>query len=254
MAGDVLKTTNGGSNWLIVNSGTTKDLMYICLTDNITGFICGQIYGGVILKTTNTGNNWRIVFDQNDVSTNFRSICFPTTNIGYAIGNRVFKTTDIGESWFQQITPNLESLNSVYFTNANTGYVVGTNGTIFKTTDGGGPIGIKPISNKIPANFVLYQNYPNPFNPTTKIKYSIPSNVKSETSNVKLIIYDILGREVETLVNEKLQPGTYEVEWSATGGGSNYASGVYFYKLTASDPESSSGLYFVQSRKMVLVK
>ena len=111
-------------------------------------------------------------------------------------------------------------------------------------------VGIQPISNKIPISYELYQNYPNPFNPTTKIKFSIPSNVKSETSNVKLVVYNVLGKEAATLVNEKLSPGTYEVEWN----GSNYPSGVYFYKLTISDPETSSGLIFNETKKMMLMK
>jgi hypothetical protein len=63
---------------------------------------------------------------------------------------------------------------------------------------------------------------------------------------VRLIVYDILGREITTLVNEELKPGTYEVEWSATGGGSNYPSGVYFYKLITTE--------YTETRKMVLVK
>jgi hypothetical protein len=67
---------------------------------------------------------------------------------------------------------------------------------------------------------------------------------------VRLIIYDILGREVTTLVNEQLRPGTYEVIWDA----SKYASGVYFYKLTAGDPSASSGQVFTESKKMVLIK
>jgi type IX secretion system substrate protein len=104
------------------------------------------------------------------------------------------------------------------------------------------PIGIEPLSNELPAKFQLYQNFPNPFNPVTKIKFDIPSNVKRETSNAKIIIYDVLGREVATLVNEKLKPGTYEVEWDGT----NYPSGVYYYRLVAGD--------FSETKKMVLIK
>ena len=104
------------------------------------------------------------------------------------------------------------------------------------------PNGIKRISSELPKIFMLYQNYPNPFNPTTKIKFSIPSNVKSETSNVRLVVNDILGREVATLVNDKLQPGSYEVEWDASG----YASGVYFYRLSATE--------YTETKKMILMK
>jgi len=63
---------------------------------------------------------------------------------------------------------------------------------------------------------------------------------------VKLVIYDILGREIAVLVNEKQSAGTYQVEWSATGGGTNFTSGVYFYKLTAGD--------YSETKKMVLIK
>jgi len=99
-------------------------------------------------------------------------------------------------------------------------------------------IGIKPISSQIQKQFSLNQNYPNPFNPTTKIRFSLPMAIQ----NVRLIIYDILGREVATLVNQTLQPGTYEVDWNET----NYSSGVYFYKLTAGN--------FTDVKKMILMK
>ena len=97
----------------------------------------------------------------------------------------------------------------------------------------------------IPTVFSLSQNYPNPFNPTTTIKYSIPS---VETQNlasqplVRLIIYDILGREIATLVNENKKPGYYEVEFDASG----FSSGIYYYRIQAGD--------FVAVKKMILLK
>ncbi len=92
-------------------------------------------------------------------------------------------------------------------------------------------------SKVIPTQFLLYQNYPNPFNPTTKIQYDIPTDTK-----VQLKVYDILGREVKTLVNEYQTAGKYNVEFNAR----NLASGVYIYQL------SSRG--FVKSRKMLVIK
>ena len=88
-----------------------------------------------------------------------------------------------------------------------------------------------------PTNFMLYNNYPNPFNPTTIIKYSIP-----EASFTSLIIYNELGKEVSTLVNETKSAGTYEVEFNA----SNLSSGVYYYKLQAGS--------FTETKKMILAK
>jgi G:T/U-mismatch repair DNA glycosylase len=108
---------------------------------------------------------------------------------------------------------------------------------------------INLISNEIPSSYSLSQNYPNPFNPTTKIKFDIPKFSSSEgygfsrgVGLVTLTVYDIMGREVQTLVNESLQPGSYE----ATFDGSSLNSGVYFYKLITKD--------FVQTRRMVLIK
>jgi len=94
----------------------------------------------------------------------------------------------------------------------------------------------------LPNVFALEQNYPNPFNPTTRIKYSIPSNVNRETSNVSLIIYDILGTEIATLANEKKAAGNYVVEFDASG----LSSGIYFYTLRSGS--------FTQTRKMIVLK
>lgn len=84
--------------------------------------------------------------------------------------------------------------------------------------------------------------FQNPFNPVTTIKFTIPSNVKRQTSIVKLNIFDMLGREVTTLINEEKQPGTYEVQFDATG----LSSGIYFYRLTTDS--------FIETKKMMVVK
>lgn len=78
-----------------------------------------------------------------------------------------------------------------------------------------------------PEEFSLAQNYPNPFNPVTKIKFSVPQNENGITSNVKLLIFDVLGKEVASLVNDKLVSGNYEMNFD----GSNLPSGIYFYTL-----------------------
>ncbi len=97
-------------------------------------------------------------------------------------------------------------------------------------------------SNIIPEEYSLSQNYPNPFNPTTTISFSIPNIASSFNSNVTLKIYDLLGREVNTLVNEVKQPGSYQVQFDA----SELSSGIYFYALSAGD--------FYQTKKLVLLK
>ncbi|MCX6163750.1 MAG: T9SS type A sorting domain-containing protein [Ignavibacteriae bacterium] len=115
------------------------------------------------------------------------------------------------------------------------------------------PVGIKQISNNVPSEYKLYQNYPNPFNPSTIIKYQVASKEDGfrtgafRNDKVVLKVYDILGKEVATLVNEKQSPGVYEVTWDARhGGSSTLPSGIYFYKL-----ETQS---YKETKKMVLLK
>ncbi|MFA5011669.1 MAG: exo-alpha-sialidase [Ignavibacteria bacterium] len=100
-----------------------------------------------------------------------------------------------------------------------------------------GNVGIKNISTEVSSEFSLEQNYPNPFNPTTNIKFAIP-----RASSVKISVFDATGREVKVLVNEQLQPGTYQADWNASA----YSSGVYFYKLSAGD--------FLETKRMILLK
>jgi hypothetical protein len=109
------------------------------------------------------------------------------------------------------------------------------------------PVGITKISSEIPEEFNLFQNYPNPFNPTTKIRFEIPlrrglDGTDGDRQGVFLKVYDELGREIQTLVNENLSPGTYEIDWDGT----NYPSGVYYYTISAGD-------YF-ETKKMVLLR
>jgi hypothetical protein len=101
----------------------------------------------------------------------------------------------------------------------------------------GPPIGIKNISETVPAQFMLYQNYPNPFNPISNIKFQM-----SNFAFANLKVYDVLGKEVVTLVNEQLKLGIYEVEFDGT----NYPSGIYYYQFVAGD--------YTETKKMILVK
>jgi len=104
----------------------------------------------------------------------------------------------------------------------------------------------------IPAEFSLEQNYPNPFNPTTNFQFGIPVRPEGGTGLqfVTLRVYDVLGREVATLVNEELKPGRHEVTFDGT----NLASGVYFYRLSVGSSSTKSGQSFVATKKFVLMK
>ena len=99
------------------------------------------------------------------------------------------------------------------------------------------PIGVKKIGTNIPSKFELRQNFPNPFNPSTTINFAIPTNV-----NVQMKVYNLLGQEMQTLLNENKPAGYYTLNWD----GSRFPSGTYFYRIIAGD--------FFQTNKMVLVK
>lgn len=160
-------------------------------------------------------------------------------------GPGIYESTNDGNTWTQindGIThaPNVSILAAVNHGNGNYSVYAG----LFENTNGGAEIykrdfiiGIQPVSNQIPAKFALSQNYPNPFNPTTNIEFSVP-----KASHIKLVIYDILGHEVETLVDGELKAGTYKTDWNA----SRYSSGVYFYKLVTNG--------FTETKKMILTK
>jgi len=233
----VSKTINGGLNWLVLytedgppESNLFRDT-YFPTSD--TGIIIGKS-GNSIYRTFNSGINWSEITTGGGLTDLF----FINSKTGWAVNQTgyVYKTTNTGSLWTYSATPVSIQLNTVRFINPLTGWAVGVNGTILKSTNGG-VTGITQFTGLSPNKFSLSQNYPNPFNPQTKIKFAVP-----KSSFTKLIIYDLLGREVETLVNEELKPGTYEADWD----GSNYSSGVYFYKIISGD--------FVEIKKMVLMK
>jgi hypothetical protein len=155
------------------------------------------------------------------------------------------RSTDAGVSWGADIRLTNNTANSFYPSVAVSGSVVHVvwtdhrdgNWEIYYKRDPTGNVGIQNISTEIPSAYSLSQNYPNPFNPETNIKFAIPKN-----GFVNIAIFDMLGKELETLVNEQLAPGTYETNWNA----SNYPSGVYFYKLSAGD--------ISETKKMLLLK
>ncbi len=111
------------------------------------------------------------------------------------------------------------------------------NNEIYYKRNPTGNVGIQNISTEIPSAYSLSQNYPNPFNPITNVKFSILNS-----GDVKLVVYDVMGREVQTLVNERLNAGTYETTFD----GSLLPSGVYFYKLSVGD--------YSETKKLTLIK
>ncbi len=208
--------STGNLNWLklydslnfidLRNVTLTKDGNYVFTGtwDSIGNF---TLYT-VLLKTDTSGNElWHKLFGFNNSDR----------------GEQVKSTSDSGYVIIGRREPYL----------AGQIYIIKTDKNGFANP----PIGIVPISNSIPENYYLSQNYPNPFNPVTNIRFST-----TESEIVKLLVCDILGKELAVLVNESLKPGSYEVKFDAT----NFASGLYFYTL-----ESGS---FRETKKMVLIK
>ncbi|MCB9248944.1 MAG: T9SS type A sorting domain-containing protein [Ignavibacteriales bacterium] len=97
-------------------------------------------------------------------------------------------------------------------------------------------------NSQLTTKYFISQNYPNPFNPSTTIKYEIPSDLRFEAQDVRLEVFDVLGKEVATLVNQKQKSGFYKVTWDA----SSQTSGVYFYRLKVGE--------FIQTQKMILLR
>ncbi len=257
------KTTDSGQNWdfsaFYLNSNEGR-ITGIDFTDQFIGYASCRVWDGrgAISKTTDNGNNWSTIF----FSSVLNSIDFPISNaslIGYAVGDAgtVLKTYNTGISWFTQTSGTNKRLNKVFFMDLDFGYIVGDEGTILKTTTGGEPvtnIGENESGTGEQFTFKLYQNTPNPFsaggrsayggNPSTTIRFTIldfpAGNGTGRFTTLK--VYDVLGNEVATLVNEEKPVGHYEVEFDATG----LPSGIYYYQLRTNS--------FIETRKMILTK
>jgi photosystem II stability/assembly factor-like uncharacterized protein len=280
--GKIMKTTDAGASWSNLTSGLQNALSSIYFRNEITGYISGS---AIIMKTTNAGTSWTPLNAPYVNFENIREITFTDDNTGYGVSDqgRILHTTNAGTSWDLLNSGTTEALFSINFTSPDTAFVCGYNGTIIRTTDAGvswspqvsgvtdiltkiwftspavgyistwyskilkttngGITFVQKLSNEVPGEFSLRQNYPNPFNPSTTIKFDIPAaGQRHAFANLRLTVYDITGKEIAVLLNEPLAEGSFEVVWNSPG----YASGVYFYKLTAGS--------FTETRKMVLSK
>ena len=195
------------------------------------------------IKTTDGGKTW---FEKQFFETAYyvQGIGFANDTLGWIGGNSsqpTYFTTDGGDTWASAEFGT--RINRFYFVNELLGYAGGQ--TVYKYT---GQIVTSIEDLEKPSGFSLSQNYPNPFNPTTKIKFTIPQlePVEGGTNNgilyVTLKIYDNLGKEVMTVVDEQMRPGENEIEIYA----GDLASGVYYYQLQAGT--------FVDSKKMIVLK
>lgn len=264
----IIKLNNSGIlQWSKVFS-VFLDRAYSITQTNDGGYaIAGYTGGGgsmLILKLNPDGTlQWSRVVNGGSVQTYAYSI-LQTTDGGYAAagyggifsatGMYIVKFDNNGNTCANTISHNISADSGGIFGNpipTITNITINDTTLTFPTATHGFVtpicvIGIQPVSNEIPASYKLYQNFPNPFNPVTIIKFDIASTFSG--SEFLLQIYDMLGREIAVLVNQSLHSGTYHVEWDGT----NYASGIYYYKLSVLN--SISSIKFNETKRMVLIK
>ncbi|MFC2092543.1 T9SS type A sorting domain-containing protein [Bacteroidota bacterium] len=231
------RSLNAGYNFQGVNIIPVDIRRFIFDNNDNSIYITTQTNNAGILKSTNNGTSWSVIFNLKCYDIEIDPL---NANIFYAgTDNGIYKTTNKGLNWFiynNTFTPSKIVLGLVKNPNSGDTIFTVTSKAIYKVY-GQAVTNTKNINEITPSSYILHQNYPNPFNPSTTIKFDLP-----KTSEVKLIIYDALGRVVATLVNEKLNARSYEVSWD----GSKYTSGVYYYQMEADD--------FIETRKLVLIK
>jgi len=241
----LLKTTDNGKSWTNMNYNNygflikfyNEKLGFVISTQGLPGF------NFAFNRTKDGGNNWETLYPPSNDFQNYPSdlefVPGNPSELWFANSVNLYFSTDTGRTWTAQKIYN-GNLNGseIVFTDNNHAWLLCDGGKVFYTSNNGGIItAVSPAVSNTPSEYLLKQNYPNPFNPSTTISFSIP-----KTSFVTIKVYDVLGREVTTLVNEEKSPGNYSVNFNA----SNLPSGVYLYRIQA-------GFYSVV-KKMELLK
>lgn len=229
-------SNNNGSSWTLLAALDTVMITSVKTNgSNIYVTTSGSTSNpGSIWISSNNGTNWART--QISGTIGYNSIVIVNNDVFIGSTSGILLSRDNGNTWRfknEGINGTWGSFVLVY----GNGYIFAPNfGKTYKRlyTE---IISVRNISTEVPDKFSLSQNYPNPFNPSTTIRYQIP---KQEVITLK--IFDVTGKVIETLVNEKQSPGTYEVNWNA----SKYSSGVYFYRVEAEN--------FTDTKRMLLIK
>jgi len=240
--GGIFKSTDGGESWLQVSASPVG-----MLAVKANGYIFAGAIGEGIRRSTDGGSTWVQV--NNGLGDSYQRgitlLWVGSKGEIYAGSGRgqVFRSTNDGDSWLL-LGAGLAGVWVLSLAVDSSGYLfAGTEGAgVFRSTQ---PVtGIAETGVWMRRSFVLNQNCPNPFNPSTTISFDIP-----QQSHVKLVVYDVLGREVRTLVDEEKEPGRYSVTFDA----SDLPTGVYLYRLSVSGgPGQASS--FSEMRKMLVVR
>ena len=236
------RSLDSASTWHLIENGLPNTTKWFIAAKNDTVFT----WTGFVYRSTNNGDTWEIANTGLPSGMGLSGIFMEDKYLFAAtFDNRIFMTRINNINWVD-ISDGL-----IITGNANITDVTKNEEYIFASGNTG--VWRRPIwqvtsmkdlgqNNLLHTHIILGQNYPNPFNPSTKIKFTIPEEARGERQEVTLKVYDVLGNEIATLVNEELSSGEYEVEFNATG----LPSGIYFYQLKARE--------FIQTKKMVLLK
>lgn len=243
-AARVRLTTNNSSSW------NTQQLSVSGNYTSAIAFHSNKLYGVAatatslpnISRTTDGGVTWMNVNIGSGVTGTCYFVWVPATPVVYILGSNggIKRSTDNGISWVTTPTPGVTNLTHFDFMHSGMviyGYAVSSNGNIIKLADTLNILTGVNSNNNFPNKYSLSQNYPNPFNPSTNISFSVP-----QSSSVKISVFDLLGRELSTPVNEFKQAGNYEITFDA----GRLGSGVYYYRMTAGD--------FTDTKKMIVIK
>ena len=244
IAGVIWRTNDGGFSWSAGNYSPEPFYdFYVKDQNNLISAGGDFEYGVQICNTSDAGANWK--YFSLELFGQAYSIDFRTPNEGWmALGySRTWAVTyDSGNTWISIPVTDSADLYSVDFTDSLHGWAVGDQGVILKYVNVG--VSVNSDDNVIPESAYLEQNYPNPFNPVTRINYLLRSGGK-----VILKVYDILGKEVVTLLDQTKAAGSYDVVFD----GGNLPGGIYYYTLDFENSDLNAG-HFKKSRKMLLLK
>jgi hypothetical protein len=233
----VFRSTNDGTSWTAVNTGLTNTNVTAFAVSG-TNLFAGTNGGGVFLSTNN-GTSWTAVNIGLTISYVYALAVSGTNLFAGTSLTGVFLSTNNGTSWTAVNTGLPRYLNLIAPLVVSGSYLfAGTSFSVWRRPLSEMITAVEQISGDgLPKGFALEQNYPNPFNPSTTIRFSLP-----KSGHVTLKVYDLLGREVETLVDDQRTAGSYSVEWTPN----NLASGVYFYRIQA-------GAY-TETKKLMLLR
>jgi photosystem II stability/assembly factor-like uncharacterized protein len=232
----VIMSTDLGKSWNSSINGLPSNIDCSVIRARSDGLVLlgSSSYG--MFRSTDEGLSWNSI--NNGLSSlNVTSIAFNNADKIFAgTAGGVFESSNNGDSWLP-LNSGLTDLSVTSLLCDSLGYLyAATNSSgVFRSI--GVTTNVEQVQNIIPRTYSLFQNYPNPFNSSTSISYALP-----KASHVIIKVYDILGREIATLVNEEKNAGSYNAEFNA----SNLASGIYLYRMQAGN--------FAETRKLILMK